>query len=60
MKSKNDLIETAIEQIKLDVHCGEYEAIQELLEICSIESLIFYLPESEWKQFKHLTDGRTT
>jgi len=62
MKTKDDLIETVIEQIKIDVHCGEYEAMEELLELCSIESLIFYLPETDWKKFKHLTekDGRTT
>jgi len=60
MKTKDDLIETVIEQIKVDVHCGDLEAIEELLEFCSIESLIFYLPESDWKKFKHLTDGGTT
>jgi hypothetical protein len=60
MKTKDDLIETVIEQIKVDVHCGEYEAIGELLEFSSIDSLIFYLPESDWKKFKHLRDDRTT
>ena len=58
--NKQELIETVLEQIKLDVHCGEYESIEELLEMCSIESLIFYLPETYWKKFKSLIDGGTT
>jgi hypothetical protein len=53
-KSKEDLIETVIEQIKIDVHCGEYEAIEELLSFLSNVNLIEYLPEEDWKQFKHL------
>lgn len=56
-KDKQDLIETVLEQIKLDVHCGEYEAIEELLSFLSNVNLIEYLPEEDWKQFKHLRDG---
>ncbi len=59
-KSKQDLIETVYKQIELDVHCGDIEAIEELLTFCPIENLIEYLPEEDWKQFKHLRDGRTT
>jgi len=59
-KTKEDLIETVMEQIKVDVHCGELEAIEELLSFLSNVNLIEYLPEEDWKQFKHLRDGRTT
>lgn len=57
MKTINDLLYTAIEQIKLDVHCGDYTALEELLKFCPIENLIEYLPEEDWKQFKHLKDA---
>ena len=60
MKSKQDLIETVMEQLKLDVHCGEVEAIEELLSFLPNVNLIEYLPEEDWKQFKHLRDGSTT
>ena len=59
-KSKQDLIETVTQQIIVDVHCGDSEAIEELLSFCPIENLIAYLPEEDWKQFKHLRDARTT
>ena len=59
-KSKQDLIETVIRQIETDVHCGYYEAIEELLKFLPIENLIEYLPEEDWKQFKHLRDASTT
>jgi hypothetical protein len=59
-KSKQDLIEMALKQIELDVHCGDVEAIEELLGFLPNVNLIEYLPEDEWKQFKHLRDGRTT
>lgn len=58
-KDKQDLIETVMEQLKLDVHCGEVEAIEELLTFLPIENLIEYLPEEDWKQFKHLRDDTT-
>ena len=54
--TKDDLLLTVLEQIKLDVHCGDYEAIEELLTFCPIENLIGYLPEEDWKQFKHLKE----
>ena len=56
-KSKQDLIETVYKQIELDIHCGEVEAIEELLTFLSVENLIEYLPEEDWKQFKHLRDA---
>ena len=59
-KSKQDLIETVTQQIIVDVHCGDSEAIEELLSFCPIENLIAYLPEEDWKQFKHLENGSTT
>jgi len=60
LKSKEDLIEIVRDQIILDVHWGDYEAIEELLKFCPVENLIEYLPEEDWKQFKHLRDARTT
>ena len=55
-KSKEDLIDNVLEQIKVDVHCNDYTAVKELLGFIAIENLINYLPEDEWKQFKHLRD----
>ena len=56
-KSKQDLIELVVQQIRQDVHCGEVEAIEELLTFLPIVNLIEYLPEEDWKQFKHLRDA---
>lgn len=55
-KTKQDLIEKVVEQIKEDVHCGYYESLEGLLAILSIDDLIEYLPEEDWKPFKHLRD----
>jgi hypothetical protein len=60
MKSKEDLIETVMKQIELDVHCSDLQAMEELLKFLPIENLINYLPEEDWKQFKHLRDDTTT
>lgn len=60
IKSKEDLIETVYKQIELDIHCGEVEAIEELLTFLPVVNLIEYLPEEDWKQFKHLRDAGTT
>ena len=53
-KSKEDLIKTVIEQIIVDVHCGDSEAIEEMLNFAPVENLIAYLPEEEWRPFTHL------
>jgi hypothetical protein len=58
MKTKQDLIDTVMEQLKLDVHCGEVEAIEELLGFLPVVNLIEYLPEEDWKPFKHLRDEK--
>lgn len=57
-KDKQELIDIVIDQIKLDVHCGELEALEELLGFMPNVNLIEYLPEGEWKQFKHLRDEK--
>lgn len=57
LKTKQDLIETVYKQIELDIHCGEVEAIEELLTFLPVVNLIEYLPEEDWKQFKHLRDA---
>ncbi len=49
-----DLHNQVLEQIKEDVHCGDYEAIYELLTFCPVENLIGYLPDGNEKKFKHL------
>ena len=59
-KDKQDLIDTVLEQVKLDVHTGELLALDELLGFMPIVNLIEYLPEGDWKQFKHLRDDTTT
>jgi hypothetical protein len=56
-KSKQDLIETVYKQIELDIHCGAIEAIEKLLIGIPLEDLIEYLPEEDWKQFKHLRNA---
>ena len=53
-KTKQDLIETVVKQIITDVHCGDVEAIEELLTFVPIENIIAYLPEEDWRKFKHL------
>lgn len=55
--TKEKLIEKVYEQIVLDVHCGEVEAIEELLSFLPVVNLIEYLPEEDWKQFKNLRNG---
>jgi hypothetical protein len=57
MKTINDLLDIALEQIKLDVRCGDYTALQELLKFVPVENLIEYLPEGDWRQFKHLKNN---
>jgi hypothetical protein len=56
-KSKEELIEKVIEQIKEDVHCGDYTALEimlKFLSVGSVENLIAYLPAEDWKPFSHL------
>jgi hypothetical protein len=52
--SKEDLIEAVIFHIKDDFYWGDSQAVEELLGFCPVENLIKYLPEDQWKQFKHL------
>jgi hypothetical protein len=59
LKSKQDLIDTVLEQIKLDVHTGDLLALDELLGFMPNVNLIEYLPEEDWKQFKHLRNDTT-
>lgn len=59
-KTKQDLIESVVEQIKEDVHFHEYEALEELLSFIPIKNLIVFLSEDENKQFKHLENEETS
>jgi hypothetical protein len=53
-KSREDLIEKVVEQIKEDVHCGHHESLEGLVKLVPSEYLIAYLPEEYWKPFIHL------
>ena len=55
-KTKQDLIEKVVEQIESDLHCGFKETVEELLKFVPVENLIAFLPEEDWKHFKHLKD----
>ena len=59
VKDKKDLIETVLEQMIIDVHCNDLDAIKVFLENCDLENLINYLPENDWKKFKHLRNEKT-
>lgn len=54
MKNKKTLIETVLQQIVMDVHLGDSEALEELLSFLPTENLIAYLPEEDWSDFEHL------
>jgi hypothetical protein len=54
MKTKQDLIDTVIKQIELDVDCRDYTAIEELVQHLPMDVLVEYLPIEDWGKFKHL------
>ena len=56
-KDKQDLIETVVDQIRQDVHCGEYDSLEVFLRMIDVDALINYLPAEDWRQFKHLRDA---
>jgi hypothetical protein len=45
MKTKQQLIDAVIEEIKNDVQYGDFTAIEELLKFCPVPNLISYLPD---------------
>jgi hypothetical protein len=53
-KTKQDLIDTVVNQMRQDVHYGDYSAVEGLLALSPAENLIAYLPEKDWKEFNHL------
>lgn len=53
-RTKEDLIEKVMEQMEIDFHCADIEAIEELLTFCPIENLVAYLPEDESGPFRSL------
>lgn len=59
-KSKETLIETVLQQIVMDVHLGDSEAIEELITFLPVVNLIEYLPEELWGEFKHLREEINT
>jgi hypothetical protein len=56
MKNLEDLYNEVVQQIIEDVHCGDIDAIFELIKCNSIEGLISFLPEGQHKKFKNLKD----
>lgn len=53
-KTKQDLIEKVVDQIKEDLTENYVESIEGLLEFLPPENLIEFLPEEEWSNFEHL------
>lgn len=51
-----ELIEQVVDQIEEDLDNGLPEAIEELLRLCPIKSLIAFLPEDYHEKFKQLKD----
>lgn len=56
-KSIEDLYEMVLKQIEEDVHCADMTAIDVLIRHCPANDLIHYLPDGEWKKFKHLIEN---
>jgi hypothetical protein len=59
-KTIEDLYDTVLKQIEEDVHCGDLTAIDVLIKKCPTEDLVHYLPDGEWKKFKHLNNNNGT
>ena len=55
---KQQLIDTVIESIKVDMLCEDYTAIDELLNFTPIENLIGFLPEEDWEKYKSLNQNK--
>ena len=53
-KTKKDLIERVVDQIKEDLTENYVESVEGLLEFLPPENLIEFLPEEEWDSFQHL------
>ena len=53
-KTKKDLIERVVDQIKEDLTENYVESVEGLLQFLPPENLIEFLPEEEWDSFQHL------
>lgn len=51
-KSKQDLIDAVIEELKRDIESGDYTVLEELLSFIPSRKLIGSLPEEQWSNFK--------
>ena len=49
-EERNELFEQVYKQIERDVYVEDYSAIYELIQNCSDEQLINYLPEDEYEE----------
>ena len=56
MKTKQDLVDRLIEQIKTDIAQGDVTVLDEILMNCNTKLLIDSLPEEEWNDFKELKE----
>ena len=55
MKTKQDLVDRLIEQIKNDIAQSDVTVLDEILMNCNTNVLVNSLPEEEWNDFKELT-----
>lgn len=51
MKTKQNLVDRVIEEIKSDINSGDVTALDELLLKTDVSLLVHYLPEEEWKNY---------
>jgi hypothetical protein len=51
---KDKLLEKVLDQIKLDLQDGIEDTILEMLKNCTNRSLIHFLHEDDWDEFKTL------
>ena len=58
LATKEELIEKVIEQVEFDLDCGYKETVEALIEDIPVDHLINFLPEEEWKTFKHLREKK--
>ena len=51
-KTKQEIVDAVIDDLKKGFEVGDYTVLEELLGFIPIENLIQALPEEEWKNWK--------